>query len=193
MSPRPDVSAQRIPQILDAAQTVFARDGIAAATVARVAMEAGVSSALVFLYFRTKDELILAFVRRYFAGAREVLDHLAAAEAPLRETLHRWCDALADELEAAESRAIGQELLSLAARRPDLQEVVSEAYAAYRATLSRLVAREHKGDADAIATTLIAMIEGINVLQLATGGSELAAAYRRGVDVVLAGLTPPER
>lgn len=199
MSPRPDVSAQRIPQILGAAYTVFARRGVAAATVSEVAREAGVSSALVFRYFTTKDELLLAFVGHYFAQLQTQLDLHAASGAPLRTIIASWCDELAAELETPAAQAIGQELLALSARHSDMQQVVAQAYANYRTRLAALIAaamkrREiRKTDPEALAATLIAMIEGTNVLQLATGGRGLAAAYRRGIETVFAGLTPPEQ
>jgi AcrR family transcriptional regulator len=59
-----------------AALTVFARLGFQRATVRDVASEAGVSQGLLYHYFRTKDELLVAVFRR---GAEDVATALAAA------------------------------------------------------------------------------------------------------------------
>lgn len=61
--------------ILDAAQTVFAHQGFAAATMQAIAKTAGVDKKLVHYYFQTKDELFFAMVERVFHAfqARETL------------------------------------------------------------------------------------------------------------------------
>jgi AcrR family transcriptional regulator len=59
-----------------AALTVFAQLGFQRATVRDVAREAGVSQGLLYHYFRTKDELLVAVFRR---GTDDVAAALAAA------------------------------------------------------------------------------------------------------------------
>jgi AcrR family transcriptional regulator len=59
-----------------AALTTFARLGFQRATVRDVAGEAGVSQGLLYHYFRTKDELLVAVFRR---GTEDVATALAAA------------------------------------------------------------------------------------------------------------------
>lgn len=195
MSPRPDVSAQRKPQILDAAYAVFLAKGVAGATIADIAREAGVSTALIFLYFQSKDELLLAFFQRYFGAVHERLAELEQSKLPVTAALMAWCDGLAAELGTEGGQALGQELLALASRDVAIRAVVAEAYEAYRAALSRMLGRGMMrgeigaGNADAIAVSLIAMIEGLNVLQLASGSGDLAGAYRRGIGQILPGFT----
>lgn len=50
--------------LLDAAERVLRNDGYAAASSRRVAEEAGLKQQLVYYYFRTMDELLLATFRR---------------------------------------------------------------------------------------------------------------------------------
>jgi len=47
-------------KILDAARTCFARDGFAAATIRKIAEDAGVDASLVMQFYGTKDELFAA-------------------------------------------------------------------------------------------------------------------------------------
>ena len=56
---RPGASGTR-QAILDAARTRFAEDGYAAATIRKIAADAGVDAALVMQFYRSKDELFAA-------------------------------------------------------------------------------------------------------------------------------------
>src|SRR5947209_3823254 len=53
---------RRRAQILAAASRVFARHGFHRATVRQVAQEAGIADGTVYLYFRSKRELLLALL-----------------------------------------------------------------------------------------------------------------------------------
>src|SRR5215469_16671287 len=50
--------------ILDAARTVFSRDGYAASSVDDVAAEAGIAKGTVYLYFQSKEDLYFAALLR---------------------------------------------------------------------------------------------------------------------------------
>src|SRR5690242_12501061 len=66
MSPRPDVSAERRDQILDAASKVFARLGFQRARMDDIADESSLSKGALYLYFKSKDDLIAAILRRIY-------------------------------------------------------------------------------------------------------------------------------
>lgn len=53
-------------EILDAAQRLFTRDGLAQTTVAEIATGAGVAKGSVYRYFRNKDALLSALKDRFF-------------------------------------------------------------------------------------------------------------------------------
>ena len=65
-----------------AALTVFARLGFQRATVRDVAREAGVSQGLLYHYFRTKDELLVAVFRRGTDDVAAALGGVPAAGTP---------------------------------------------------------------------------------------------------------------
>ncbi len=71
--------AVREQQMLDAAVTVFARRGYRAASMDEIAVAAGVSKPLVYLYLNSKDQLFAACVRR---EARALTAAIRAAVEP---------------------------------------------------------------------------------------------------------------
>ena len=77
-------------RLLDAAVRLFAEQGVAGTTVAQIAAAAGVTSAMVHYYFKTKDQLLDAVVAEKLVGEfiafvadaieRDASDPLAQAE-----------------------------------------------------------------------------------------------------------------
>lgn len=96
-------------RILDAAVRVVADKGFFGATIAEIAREAGVADGTIYLYFRSKDDLLVSLVEdalgRILADARA---RVAAAPTPL--------EAL---------RAFIRHHLEEVARRPDLALVLT--------------------------------------------------------------------
>lgn len=72
--------AGRRGRLLDAALALYARDGVAAASLRAIAASAGVTPALVSYYFGGKDRLLNAVVEERLLPAVELLrEHVAAA------------------------------------------------------------------------------------------------------------------
>ena len=73
-------------RILDAATKVFAKRGFFAAQVADVAKRAGIAAGTVYLYFKSKDDLLLSLfertMRQAIADGRAALDALATSDQP---------------------------------------------------------------------------------------------------------------
>ena len=55
-------------QIIDAAVRVFARNGYYNSRVSDIAREAGIASGTIYLYFRTKDEILVTLFREKMAA-----------------------------------------------------------------------------------------------------------------------------
>lgn len=70
--------------LLDAAERVVRDEGYGAATSRRIAAEAGVKQQLVYYYFRTMDELLLAAFKRRTARALARLREDVEAELPIQ-------------------------------------------------------------------------------------------------------------
>jgi AcrR family transcriptional regulator len=76
--------------LLDAATTVFVRDGYAATTIATITGEAGVSTGSFYNYFRTKEDILRAVVERihdsFYGGTPSAVD---APPTPVDRSLPR--------------------------------------------------------------------------------------------------------
>ena len=64
-------------QLLDAAQDVFARDGLRAASLRAIARQAGCDPALIYYHFDSKEAMFTALLARRFPPIRQDLEQLA--------------------------------------------------------------------------------------------------------------------
>ena len=69
-------------QILVAAWKCFSRNGFHSTSMADVIREANLSAGAVYLYFRSKDEIIVAVATQVFGGIQGRLDEFAQQEPP---------------------------------------------------------------------------------------------------------------
>ncbi len=76
MSPRPDVSEERKGQIMNAAEEVFSQKGFSDARMDDIAEETGLSKGTLYLYYKSKDKLIIAFLDRIFQREFQVLEDM---------------------------------------------------------------------------------------------------------------------
>src|SRR5262249_4095844 len=73
-------------QIIDAAIRVFARNGYYNSRVSDIAREAGIASGTIYLYFKTKDEILVTLFREKMAEwVASVRREVAAERDPLAE------------------------------------------------------------------------------------------------------------
>jgi AcrR family transcriptional regulator len=97
--PKKRADAQRNTEaLLQAAMTVFARDGVDAG-VRQIAEEAGVGVGTVYRHFPQRSDLIIAVFRREVDACAEAAVALAA-EYPTGEALARWMQRFVDFISA---------------------------------------------------------------------------------------------
>ena len=171
MSPRPDASAERIPQIINAAMIVFAEKGFHPATMEDVAKEAGLSKGTIYLYFKNKDDLIFSVLQASLAEGFAELEQILALDEPVKPHLLNWVEAMALRMETSTVYlSIGYEFYALAARDEQIRQTLHQYFSNYRTLLTAVVAKgiaqkEFKNvDPDLIAVSLVALFEGVNVL-----------------------------
>jgi len=70
-------------QLLDAAETLIRREGYAAATARRIAGEVGLKHQVVFYYFGTQEELLLALFQKVSAEQRDRIKAALESDQPL--------------------------------------------------------------------------------------------------------------
>jgi len=80
-------------QLLDAAQAVFAEDGLRAASLRAIARRAGCDPALIYYHFASKEALFAALLQRRFPGVLKDVERLAEVT-NLRPTAQRLWEVL---------------------------------------------------------------------------------------------------
>lgn len=89
MSPRTTeqydkIRQQRKQQILDVALSLFANDGFHASSISKIAKSANISKGLMYNYFESKDDLLLAIVETGLEEMMSIfevkLDHVLTDE-----------------------------------------------------------------------------------------------------------------
>jgi TetR/AcrR family transcriptional regulator len=85
-------------KILDAAHAVFIRTGTAGARMQEIAREAGVNSALLHYYFRSKDRLAQAVFHRAAAQLLPAVAGVLASDRPLAEKVRAIVEIELDRL-----------------------------------------------------------------------------------------------
>jgi len=92
-------------RILGAAERIFARHGFFAAKVSDVAKEAGVADGTIYLYFKSKDDLLIALFERRMVELTAALQAAIEGKSPreqLRAFIRMYLQKVHDEPAAAE-------------------------------------------------------------------------------------------
>ncbi len=94
-------------RILAAAERVFAKRGFFAARVSEIAKDAGVADGTIYLYFKSKDDVLISLFESRMKQVNEVLREAVAAEAgppldQLRAFIRAYLRLVHDEPAAAE-------------------------------------------------------------------------------------------
>ncbi len=165
-------------RILEAACDRIASDGIDAVRIARIARDAGVSTALVHYHFETREALLGEALVHSFARAGDARIFEEAADwrppASHRERLAQMVDDClpAPERQLERDWVLWVELWLRAVRHPDLRPVAAELYARMRAWFgAEIEAGVRDGefprrDSGVVADRLLAAIDGFGVRAL---------------------------
>jgi AcrR family transcriptional regulator len=92
MSPRQDVSEERKQQILNAAEEVFSEKGFDRARMDDIAGETGLSKGTLYLYFRSKNDLIIAILDRLFQREFKQLENLKGTDVSASQAIWQFTD-----------------------------------------------------------------------------------------------------
>ena len=191
--PRPDMRAERIPQIIQAAMTVFARNGFAQTRMEDIAQEAGLSKATLYLYFASKEDLIVAILQAFFEEGFTELSALLASDRSVSNSLMVWTRQRMQEIrENAAFLSIGFEFYAVAARQQATRQVLHGYYHQYRTSIAALLQKGiEQGELYAIdvhemAIGIVSIYEGVTVLwMLDSGEFDLVGITERTVQALL--------
>ena len=92
MSPKPDVSEERKDQIMNAAEQVFSQKGFSDARMDDIAEETGLSKGTLYLYYKSKDDLIIAILDRLFQREFRAFETLDLASMSATEAIWLFAD-----------------------------------------------------------------------------------------------------
>ena len=101
-----DADSEKHQRIIDAAVRVFARKGYYSSRVADIAKESGVAVGTIYLYFKTKEEILVSLFREkmadFVASLGGVLSQEPDPPAKLRRLVRRHFEVLESNPELAE-------------------------------------------------------------------------------------------
>lgn len=193
--PRPDVSHERIPEILDAAAQIFSQHGIDGASMEQIADACRVSKATIYHYFKSKDALIFALVRRLFDVDQSELEHLVTLDTPALERLRAYSTELVKLLERnTVLMPVLAEFRARAARDNVVKTVIDDYVSTYMLAFTNIIEQgkargEVRGavNVQEAALAYIALVEGSLLIAFSTG-QELSEVTSITVSVFLDGL-----
>jgi AcrR family transcriptional regulator len=152
-------------RILDAAVARIAGDGIDAVRIARIAMDAGVSTALVHYHFATREALLaeaLEYSFEHAADTRTVDTGELSSVERLRDMIEQ-CLPLPGPQER--DWVLWVELWLRAVRHPELRPTAANLYARMHTWFVEALA-EFDCDADRVADRILALLDGYGVRAL---------------------------
>jgi AcrR family transcriptional regulator len=152
-------------KILDAAVARIAGDGIDAVRIARIAMDAGVSTALVHYHFATREALLaeaLEYSFEHAADTRTVDSGELSSVERLRDMIEQ-CLPLPGPQER--DWVLWVELWLRAVRHPELRPTAANLYARMHTWFVEAL-QEFDCDADRVADRILALLDGYGVRAL---------------------------
>lgn len=193
MSPRPPRRAAR-ERILAAAVRRIAREGIDGVRIARIAIDAGVSNALVHYHFSSREALLAEALEYSYAHAGDArIADGAPAGASHAERLQSMIEqCLPSSPSLQEDWVLWIELWLRAVRHPELRPVAEELYARLHAWFAReITAGVRSGefqrcDSQALADQTLALIDGFGVRNLIGDSTISLQRARQSVSAALA-------
>jgi TetR/AcrR family fatty acid metabolism transcriptional regulator len=196
---RPTRAGDKRERILDAAVRVFARKGFYATRVSEVAKAAGVADGTIYLYFKSKDELLVSLfedrVERLLAFLRTELPAIAGASDKLRRIIELQLGLVEGERDLAE-------VLTVILRQSTklMKEYAARKFAAYLDAIAGVVSDgQASGELRADVSPHLAARAIFGALDGVTMTWALGKADRGGLvrasgqlaELVLRGLSPP--
>ena len=126
--PKPDVREERTAQIIAAAITAFARLGFDKTRMDDIASEAGLSKGTLYLYFKSKDEIITAVLDQFFTDELDGVADLLAAPIPVAQKLETLIVQMMADTEAqlGQYLSVWLEFYAIAAREGAFRDKMLE-------------------------------------------------------------------
>ena len=171
MSPKEELEQERRQQILEAAETVFSRQGFNDARMDDIVAESGLSKGALYWEDKSKDAIIMALLDRVFLAQMKTVEDLIDAEGSAEEKLRVFTHAAVTDIRHFERfMTLGYEFVALATRRKEVREKIKGYYRSYTEILAQIIeqgiAEDEFDDVDPrkTALTIIGLYEGITLM-----------------------------
>ncbi len=187
-------------RILDAALRCFARDGFHNTTIGDIVRASGVSQGAVYLYFATKEDIILALGDDRRSSEAAITALASAGQDPVMGLLHliAFHGATLAPGGDLDLHRIRVQAWAEALRSPEILDGVRTGIGAVRAAIVDLVRRAQRTgqirseiDPEAVARVMIAAFQGA-VLQVAWDDAPDLPAFGAVIDTLVRSLLTPE-
>jgi TetR/AcrR family fatty acid metabolism transcriptional regulator len=196
MSPRPNVSDERKAQILNASEIVFAQKGLNDARMDDIAQETGVSKGVLYLYFKSKDDLIIAILDRVFQRQFKDAESLVGSDHSAEKSIRQFAEFVIRDIAAiVRLTPIAYELLALAFRNKYVKKSLKMYFSRYMDVLVPLIQRgidsgEFRAvNAQDMAITAGAIFEGTILLWVYDKSQvDVAKNIRAGIGFLIEGI-----
>ena len=192
MSPRPATGARE--RILGAAARRIASEGIDGVRIARIAIDAGVSTSLVHYHFASREALLAEALDWSYIHAGDV--RISAGEPPPSSHAERLRSMIEGCLPTTpalrEDWVLWVELWLRAVRHPELEPVTEELYARLHKWFADEIAAGvaagefDRCDVDEVADRALALIDGFGIRNLIGDRTISLERARRAVESALA-------
>jgi AcrR family transcriptional regulator len=179
-----ELSRDKATRIVEAMRVSVAARGIAGATFDHVAREAGVSRGLLHYYFGTKERLLVEVVRRETDVRLERLEEAIQGAQTADDVLAALVQGFEEFLgEGPASPVMIHEMITLAQRNTEIAAQLSELGRRLRCHLADVLRAKNDagviklhGEADAVATFLYALADGLTIRRLAEPDYDITPA-----------------
>lgn len=140
MSPRPNVSNERKTQIINAAEGVFTKKGFAQARMDDIAEETGLSKGTLYLYFKSKDDLITAILDRMFQREFKAFEESDISRMSASDAIGLFTDTVTKDIKLMlRLMPVTYEFLALAFRNKTVQKALKVYVNRYMAILVPII------------------------------------------------------
>ena len=171
MSPRPDVSEERKDQIMNAAEEVFSQKGFSDARMEDIAEETGLSKGTLYLYYKSKDDLIIAILDRIFQHEFRTFENLDFASMSATDAIWTFAETTSNDVKMMmRLLPITYEFMGLAFRNKFVQKAFKTYLNHYLDILTPIIQHGidtgefRPADAKEVAIAMGAIMEGTLLL-----------------------------
>ncbi len=175
-------------RLLSAASRLFYTEGLHSVGVDRVIAEAQVTRATLYRHFRSKDELVGAYLTQADEAIRARLEAARAEVMDPDDLIRTVGRSIADDIRSEGFR--GCAFLNAAAEYPDPEHVVHQAVLEHRewflTTVTELFAKTGKPDSDLAGRHFVMLRDGAMAAGCLTDPGPVCETFLRGLEGLLA-------